>query len=339
MASFREDATRVEIDEDECMVFLYDEENGPAITASQPTVLGFGGEDTSEEEEDRKLEMLARGRLLVCYGLYQDSGTQLEVALGPPLADPELAGASWLTPQVSALSLPSGRLCVDAGRSLGPEQEEARGAVMEVPPGEYVLTLHRLDQDALIRDEPDPWPEVMEVVTLTPTDPAAPVEARAVLYYQPLQVGNRAGDYTIDGDVFCGQAMFLDWDETLMVNMDRAAAEQLGVGHGARLRVELKRPGLQIDTHVLHEDDPDFVADNRLLKKRLTSLGPEVAVASWMQLSDPFEPHYVLFGGMSDEAGQRPTNELLRLERRKAALSIDGPDICCWLPVTITLRG
>jgi hypothetical protein len=157
-------------------VWLYDDANRETIRGAAAS--GFGGMPGDVEEQSR------RG-LIVGYSLMQDDDLDVAVCVGDPLTDDELSGTRWLEPQTAFLRLPSGKLCVesnDASR-VGPEQPTEAGAVVELPAGEYRLTLYRIDHEALDRERLS-WSGPQEVIVLTPGGTPADA-AQELLPFEP----------------------------------------------------------------------------------------------------------------------------------------------------------
>jgi len=174
---------RIQIYNSAQLVFLYDEDRLEALRERPPL-------DDGDVDED---VILSNEGGLVVYDLLEDNELDIGICVGPPLTGEELQGRLWLGIQQTRLVVTSGRLAVesvDAARFLE-EAPEDEGAVVEVPPGDYVLTLHRVDleesweQAEVDESEPEgPW----EVVVLTPAaEVASPprmaglLEAEAVL--------------------------------------------------------------------------------------------------------------------------------------------------------------
>src|SRR5262249_52471095 len=108
---------------------------------------------------------------VVAYQLYQDDTEVIEIAVGPPLSAAEMKNLPFTRPQQARLSLPSGRLRIESWNSLAISDDGGgeKGGRLQVLPGDYVLTLHRVD---FWSDEVHP---MSAVITLTPVgDLAAP---------------------------------------------------------------------------------------------------------------------------------------------------------------------
>ncbi len=161
----RSEMRRLKIYNSAQLVFLYDEKHLPLLRGNAPLVEG----DVPDEA------VQAHGGALAVYDLLEDNELDIGVCVGPPLTEEELGAGPWLGVQRTRLNLSSGKLViesVDAARFLE-EAPQDEGATVEVPPGEYVLTLHRVDlesaweqAEAEEREPSGPW----EVVVLTPLD-------------------------------------------------------------------------------------------------------------------------------------------------------------------------
>jgi len=180
MKKIRENSTAVNVYNDGLVVFLYDEANGKTIQKANPTLLeGFSDEDAA----DPKLADLASKGLLIAYELEQDDELSIEVSVGGPLTDKELEKDRWHAVQRAPIHLPSGKLHLEGYGNflLSPDYDpdEEPGAVVDVPPGDYVLSLYRcnweaLEEDGLWDDEKE-WEGPGQVITLTPAADVEPV--------------------------------------------------------------------------------------------------------------------------------------------------------------------
>jgi hypothetical protein len=169
--TIREGAQRVRIYNSGHLVFLYDEANRTAINEAAPEILyGFRGE---ADLNDEALQKLANEGTLVIYELRQDDELDVEIVLGEPLSVSELSVARWKFPQQARLAMPSGKLCIESYDSLllGDDDPTDPGAVLDVPPGDYTLTLHRIAWGAMDRDDiSDGYEGPYEIIMLTPAD-------------------------------------------------------------------------------------------------------------------------------------------------------------------------
>ncbi len=146
----RQGATPVHIYNEGLVVFLYDEAQEARIIDADPEIIWGAGAEALEDPATQ--ELLASGELLI-YGLYGDGGVDLEVVAGAPLTEKELSCGQWYPPETGYLSLPSGRLCVHSYNTLpmGDNDDDPpdEGAVVEVPPGTYRVTLYRKNWDEM----------------------------------------------------------------------------------------------------------------------------------------------------------------------------------------------
>ncbi len=168
---FRPDSQRVEVYNEGLCVYLHDPANAAAILkANPPSLLSYSD---LEPNKDKALKKLVEAGLIVTYTLRQDDSIRVDVNVGPPLEKTEIKkiGVPLMKPAQTIISLPSGVLRIDTPNSfrLGPDAqayaeeyekkhgrppkdgdlkafglEEASGDV-RVPPGDYVLTLYRVD--------------------------------------------------------------------------------------------------------------------------------------------------------------------------------------------------
>jgi hypothetical protein len=175
---FRENGARVSVYNDATVVLLYDQDSGTAITQSE-----FGRVALTEFGIWDELRELSPQGILIAYGLYQDDELNVEIAVGEPLGPRERKGTRLKARQQAFFRLPTGKLCVESANTwpFGPEvaSDRGQGAVIDVPPGDYVATIHWLtgsDYDGptqFISLSPitanDPVPRASEIVE--PTSP------------------------------------------------------------------------------------------------------------------------------------------------------------------------
>lgn len=226
----RQGATRIEIENTGDVVFLYDAANADAIRAAAP---GWAAADAPYDAEAEVFGRLAREGLLVAYEPAGGDAVEVEVAVGPDLTAAERAGGTWLRPQAARLALPSGRLRIETFDSLGltAEPPTEPGGVVEVPPGEYTLALHRVDQAAMGAAAAG-WPD--EVLVLTPGAPEG-LEPAALLRYPVARP--RWGAWKVQGDVATGE---ITWALVgCGTNLDAGAVARLGLRPGQRLEARL----------------------------------------------------------------------------------------------------
>jgi hypothetical protein len=256
-SGIRSGSRSVSVYNEALIVFLWDEANLPILTASEADFeSGYADVDA---EVDKSLKKLAKDNVLIAYELFQDDGIAAEVVVGPTLTKKELATARWHKPQTARLSLPSGVLRIDSANTfplLEPEQDEEPGRLM-VPPGEYVLSLYRLNWSELEADglwrEGDEWTGPQELLVLTPAEEAKPVKGTKPL----LRLSASAawlGRYSIEGSQFNGQAIAHVEREFCIVNIDPPAAGRLGMTVGTLFKLEIA--GLMLEAVYVGDADP-----------------------------------------------------------------------------------
>ncbi|HSE98119.1 MAG TPA: hypothetical protein VLD57_07580 [Blastocatellia bacterium] len=220
-------------------VWLYDDSNLEVIRAGNTSDPGFGGMPVRFEE-------LTRQGIVVGYSLRQDDELRIAVYAGPPLTEDEMSVARWLEPQRAFLRLPSGRLCVesnDASR-IGPEEPTDKGGVVELPPGDYAVTLYRIDHEALDREHLT-WQGPEEVIVLTPG--GSPSDATTdLLPFEPRRDTAWVGKYSVHGKTAEALAWFSDYWDTFIVNLDSAAVSSLGLAPGSYFRTQVPTAGITL---------------------------------------------------------------------------------------------
>jgi hypothetical protein len=240
-SKLRDGAIAVKVFNSGLEVWLYDEQNLTPVRESGAMAAFMSGDDS-------KIKALFRAGQVVGYSLYQDDELRIGVIVGPPLTTEELSVAHWLKPQTAFLRLPSGRLCIESNDALRFGEEEAgdEGAIVTVPPGDYGVTLYRIDHEALEREDRE-WKGPQEVVVLTPGGSPGDA-AEDFLPFEQLRDTTWIGAYRIEGRKFEGLIWFPDFWETFAVNLDRAAAERLGLAEGQYLRITAPATGLSFLT-------------------------------------------------------------------------------------------
>jgi len=235
----REGGQRVEVFNSGLEVWIYDDANLETIrkgaTKADPGAGGMPG----------GFEKSARKGLIVGYSLYQDDGVDAEVHVGPPFSPQELGAGRWLEPQTAFLKAPSGRLCIesnDASR-LGPEPPGEAGAQVAIPPGNYRLTLLRVDHETLDREGLS-WTGPQELILLTPGGSAKADAASDLLPFQQRRDTSWVGRYTIAGPRAEVLVWLGDYWDTFFVNLDSKACEQLGLSPGRYFRTHVPSAGL-----------------------------------------------------------------------------------------------
>ncbi|MBD2111895.1 MULTISPECIES: hypothetical protein [Cyanophyceae] len=182
MKTVRPDSLTAQFYNDGLVIFLYDDQSQAAIKAINPSILeGYGNSDINSE-----LFEVAEKGLLVAYELRQDDEMAFEVAIGNPLNDQERE-AVGIYPHVQRayLNLPSGKLAIEGygNLRLSPDFDpnEEPGALLDVPPGEYIVSIYSLvgcTEEAL---EESTKPNHLFV--LTPLSQAEPLSERKPLLH------------------------------------------------------------------------------------------------------------------------------------------------------------
>ena len=234
----RPGGTRINVFNSGLEVWLYDDGNlktiRAAATKADPGAGGMPG----------GFEKLTKKGLVVGYSLYQDDSVDAEVHVGIPFTAMELAVGRWLDPQVAFLKLPSGALCIesnDASR-LGPEDPGEKGAVVKIPPGDYRLTLLRVDHEALDREGID-WTGPQELILFTPG--GKPTEAASgLLPFEHRRDTSWVGKFTIKAARADALVWFNDYWDTFFVNLDGKACAKLGLTTGRYFRTQVPQAGL-----------------------------------------------------------------------------------------------
>jgi hypothetical protein len=227
----RDGGTRLSVFNSGNEAWLYDDANCGKIRRADPDS-GAGGMPGGFEKSTRQ-------GMIVGYSLMQDDELDIEVHVGDPFTSSELSVARWLEPQHAFLRLPSGRLCVesnDASR-VGPEEPTDKGAVVDLPRGDYRVTLYRIDHEALDREKLI-WRGPQEVIVFTPGGTGADA-ASDLLPFAPRRDTNWIGKYKIKGRRAEALAWFSDYWDTFVVNLDSAAASRLSLTPGGYFRTHV----------------------------------------------------------------------------------------------------
>ena len=258
---FREGVQRVEVYNEALVVYLHDPSHAEAILKLRPPSLFDHGD--VEPGKDKALKKVVEQGLLVTYFLRQDDSIRVDVAIGPPLTKAEVKKlrVPIMKPTQTFISIPSGRLRIDTANTfrLSDEAqsyaeayqqehgqwpaddnlaafglEDASGEI-SVPPGDYVLTLHRVDFDAMDDDDDDnEFDGPGEFITLTPIgELARPKRIPPVLEYGAgySRVAHLRASKIVNG-VFYGRVC-----GGSIVNMTWPHATKLGLRRGQRLRI------------------------------------------------------------------------------------------------------
>lgn len=193
MKPLRPDSTPIDLYNDGLIIFLYDDANLERLISAGTDVFDEG---MSDEPDDAFAELVGEGAV-VAFELEQDDDPTIEVSVGPPLSDDELSRGRWWPAQRAFLSLPSGTLMVESYNSLRASSyvdDDEPGGRVDLAPGDYLLTLYRIDWQALGRaglgDDLESWGGPWHVVTLTPWSDDAEFEpAASVLWMAFDEVG------------------------------------------------------------------------------------------------------------------------------------------------------
>lgn len=285
----RAGSQRAEVYNEGLCVYLHDEGHGPRLREMLES--GKFGKASPDEVFFENLSVpefaaaVVKKRLALAYELRQDDEVVADVAVGPPLTEAELAVACWHEPQRAKLHLPTGKLRIDTPNTmpLDPEEHEDEGAVVEVPPGEYVVSLYRIDWDEMRRQEKKKYKGPQEFILLTPAAEAKKLKYTHPVLPYPEPVENRdwVGAYRIDGSTIACQVNFWDFWEWFRVNLDPAGVKQAGLGVGSVLRVEAGKT--TIDAVFIDDwEKDDFLAQYGTEKfDAAIAERPEVAIGGW----------------------------------------------------------
>jgi len=239
--SVRKGGTRVDVSNSGMEVWLYDNANMETIRDSRGKDPGAGGMPPNFVAQTKK-------GLVVGYSMEGDGAVDPAVFVGEPFSKKELAAGRWLEPQRAFLCLPSGTLCIESNdvSRIGPERySEAGGARVSVPPGDYRLTLYRIDYEAIDR-ESIVWKGPHEVIVLTaggtPKD-----AAKELLPFELRRELSWVGRYSIDGQRAEALVWFDDHWDTYTLNLDAAALEKLNLKPGGYFRTHV--PAAELTLH------------------------------------------------------------------------------------------
>lgn len=217
-------AQRVRVFNSGLEVWLYDKSYRDELKAS-----GAFEEDADDALFDKTMATFVRDGRIMAYQLMQDDSLNIAVTVRKPFTTHELATSRWLTPQQAFLRLPSGRLVVESNDSLTIRNSKPsdRGAELEVPAGDYLATLYRVDWDTLEADETQ-WEGPSELITLTRGARAKPVRGQpTVLPWKPRGPGGAT--WKIDDGVYAGAVAFHDEELAMSIALDAEGVLQLGL--------------------------------------------------------------------------------------------------------------
>ena len=231
----REGARRFELYNDGDVVYLYDFGSADQLRQSQAVKVILG----DIEAREKRLKEIEKQSLIVVYELMQDDSRDIELAIGPPLNSKEKKVGKWHRAQRTLLNIPSGKLRIESPNSLtiGEDDPTDEGVTLDVPPGDYVLTLERVNWEEMEVDEETILPT--EFLSLCPISEAKPQKPKAFLSWAGV-VGDRAkweSDWKVSDDEFRGR-MKATWDGNLAMNFTPAAAAKLGARVGEILHAE-----------------------------------------------------------------------------------------------------
>lgn len=238
-SSVRDGGTRLSVPNSGLEVWLYDDANREMIRQAAPPDFGFGGMPPNFCE-------LTKQGLIVGYSLMQDDYLDIAVYVGAPLTEQEMSMSRWLEPQKAFLRLPSGKLCVesnDASR-IGPEEPTEKGGLVQLAEGDYLVTLYRIDHEALDRERLT-WKGPQEVIVLTPGGNATDA-ADDLLPFEPRRDTTWVGNYKIEGKRADALVWFSDYWDTFIVNLDSAAASKLSLVPGSYFRTQVPTVGITL---------------------------------------------------------------------------------------------
>lgn len=286
----RPSATPVHVYNEGLCVYLHDEGNTEVLRK----MLGGGKYPgcTSQENFFANLsqpkfskDVAAKG-LAVAYTLEQDDEISAEVGVGPPLDEQELSVGRWLEPQYARLSLPTGRLRIDSPNTmpLDPDEKQDPGHIVEVPPGDYLLTLYRIDWDELPRAGLKKYKGPQEFILLTPLKDAKKIKAKPagpILEFTFRKPDPSWKDKQVASGKFTGKLIFAGYWEMFAVNLDRGAAKKLGLQPGSRLQFacdKFKLDGLYLGD-MSRADFTQFYTKDRL--DRELEKYKEFALSEW----------------------------------------------------------
>ncbi|MBE9158848.1 hypothetical protein IQ265_18695 [Nodosilinea sp. LEGE 06152] len=182
MKTVRPDSQTAQFYNDGLVIFLYYNQSQAAIKAVSPSILGgYGNSDINAE----LFEVTEKG-LLVAHELRQDDEIALEVAIGNPLSEQERKAVEIYPPvQRAYLNLPSGKLAIEGygNLRLSPDFDpnEEPGALLDVPPGEYIVSIHNIA--GCTEEELKGVSQPNYLFVLTPLSQAEPLPERKPLLH------------------------------------------------------------------------------------------------------------------------------------------------------------
>ncbi|MGH7569478.1 MAG: hypothetical protein ACREL9_11040 [Gemmatimonadales bacterium] len=344
----RKGAQRIVVYNEAHLAFIYDESQ-TAVLQRSGALSDAPNLETAPASE--RLRRLAEEGVVVVYELPADDPISIEVVVGPPLTEREMSSLPWLKPQPALLRLPSGRLRVDSMNTLPaplyalppyPKAPDPEPGLVEVPPGDYVLTLHRLDTDAASRRRDLAVDGPNEIVTLTPLAQAErPGAIAPLLAFEGNADLSWPGRYTIEGRIFKGLALFQGADSQLILNLDREAADALGLRAGMGLQIAVSSLGIEIESFLTDDQFTDEISPPRKATRhalRAFADTPErerrrfprdLAAGEWVRAAD----WYHCFGVRLPASCR--TKEFLRFFRLGRATRVAGALQSEWLAAEV----
>lgn len=217
-------AQRVKVFNSGLNVWLYDRSFRDELKASG----AFEVSADAAAFEKAMRGFVRKGRIL-SYDLMQDDSVDIAVAIREPLTAKELGTIPWREPQQAFLRLPTGRMVVESNDSLTIRSQKPTdpGAEVTTPPGDYLVTLHRVDWDVLAEDEID-WDGPSEFITLTGGSAAKPVRGQpTMLPWDKPETGTST--WNIKAGVYTGAVIFDDDLMAMRVALDQEAISKLGL--------------------------------------------------------------------------------------------------------------
>lgn len=244
--TIRQDSTVIKIYNDGLVVYLYDQSLQDRLRDINAAALVFGTDERDDAEALRRT--LIHEHLIIAYELQGDDGIHCEIAVGAALSARERRGRRWLKKvQKGLIHLPSGALRVESANScsLTDDDNTDEGQTVPVPPGEYLLSLYRVDLDDDEDDEDDEdddndYGPLGEVIVLTPAD-----EAKLPKKWDPYLTWEEATGARrltlppshIEDGVFHGSILReFSWDYT---DLSFQKLRKLGVRFGELIQVEI----------------------------------------------------------------------------------------------------
>jgi hypothetical protein len=313
----RENAVPVRVYNEGLVVYLYDEGNTERLRELLRKHR-LKNDFFSNLQAKKFQEVVTREALCVAYTLEQDDPISAEVGTGAPLSTSELQIGRWHEPQTARLSLPTGRLRVDTPNTmpLDADPPDDPGATVPVDPGDYILTLYRIDWDEMRRAGiKTKLPE--EFILLTPAQKVKNFKDNGpILEFTPRQDKSWISNFEVQHDHFDGRLYFYGYWEGFWLNLQRAAAKKLGLTSGSRLRIETER--LKIDALLTGNFRSDeFIAfyGKEEIEKRIESF-KEFAFGEWNKMEG---------------------REILQFKRHKAARPVIERHLDAWIKARVVV--